>query len=238
MDLEGIASIALLPSGCISGHFIPRSSSLPPNRSCFALYGTELPCDRECSRGEDYRLIKLTLFDYVLKREHDVIVECRGQDAARFETASHVHGWEEDVVHMVEKNKERSRKLSVSFECDTLKAEKDAEIHINRYLPHLVGYDAIVNIGIMKIRGLDFDLKADEKESDCLNATGNINADSSVLHSESSLHSPQSTGLSDYKISSSLSCNQDEENSIGIVAINSVAEKPESDRDLANAAEN
>jgi hypothetical protein len=28
------------------------------------LHGEELECERECSRGEDYRLIKLTITDF------------------------------------------------------------------------------------------------------------------------------------------------------------------------------
>lgn len=29
----------------------------------------ELACERECSRGEDYRLIKLTIIDYNVNRQ-------------------------------------------------------------------------------------------------------------------------------------------------------------------------
>ncbi|XP_068654558.1 uncharacterized protein [Aristolochia californica] len=86
-DMEGIASIALLPSGSISGHFISL-----PDSVCYGLHGTELACERECSRGEDYRFIKLTIFDYASKRERAVVVECRGHDAARFRNVDHAHG--------------------------------------------------------------------------------------------------------------------------------------------------
>ncbi|KAH9331745.1 hypothetical protein KI387_003853 [Taxus chinensis] len=127
---------------------------------------SEIACERECSRGEDYRLIKLTVFDYSSKKEKDVIVECRGQDAARFQNADHVHGWEEDVISMVAKNKEKNNQLFIFFECETLKAEKDAEDHINRYLPHLIGCEAVVNIGTMKIRGLNFN--SDDNQADTL----------------------------------------------------------------------
>lgn len=30
-------------------------------------YGAEVACERECSRGEDYRLIKLTISDYSVR---------------------------------------------------------------------------------------------------------------------------------------------------------------------------
>ncbi|XP_058081096.1 uncharacterized protein LOC131229220 [Magnolia sinica] len=149
--MEGIASIALLPSGSISGHFIQL-----PHSICYALHGIELSCERECSRGEDYRLIKLTFFDYSSKRERVVVVECRGQDAARFHSIDHAHGWENDVVGMVEK-KYGKHKISVSFECETLKSEKAAEEHIKQFMPNLVGLDAIVNVGRMSIAGLEFD---------------------------------------------------------------------------------
>eukprot|EP01018_Ginkgo_biloba_P024864 Gb_02509 [translate_table: standard] len=63
---------------------------------------------------------------------------------------------------MVEKNKEKRNKLFISFECETLKAENDAQDHIRRYLPNLIGCDAVVNIGTMKIRGLDFNSEEDQ----------------------------------------------------------------------------
>ncbi|KAL5582211.1 hypothetical protein UlMin_014653 [Ulmus minor] len=155
--MEGVASIALLPCGSISGHFVQLPGSI-----CFGLHGTELACERECSRGEDYRLIKLTIIDYNRKKERIVVVECRGHDAARLRSIEHAHGWENDVVGMVEE-KHGKNKIVVSFDCETLKAEKAAEDHIKRFMPKLAGLDAIVNIGRMTITGLDFE--AEEVES-------------------------------------------------------------------------
>ncbi|XP_002279000.1 uncharacterized protein LOC100243877 isoform X3 [Vitis vinifera] len=148
---EGVASIALLPCGSLSGHFIQL-----PHAICFGLHGTELACERECSRGEDYRLIKLTITDFSSKREQTVIVECRGHDAARFHSIDRAHGWEMDVVGMVEQ-KHGKNKIVVSFECETLKADKAAEDHIRQFMPKLAGLDAVVNIGRMSITGLDLE---------------------------------------------------------------------------------
>ncbi|KAG2715578.1 hypothetical protein I3843_03G087000 [Carya illinoinensis] len=148
--MEGVASIALLPCGSISGHFIQL-----PHSVCYGLHGTELECERECSRGEDYRLIKLTIIDYNRKKEQSLVVECRGHDAARFHSIDHAHGWENDVVGMVE-HKDGKNKILVSFACETLKAEKAAEEHIRQFMPKLAGLDAVVNIGPMSIAGLDF----------------------------------------------------------------------------------
>ncbi|KAF3776690.1 hypothetical protein EJ110_NYTH47635 [Nymphaea thermarum] len=156
---EGIASIALLPCGSISGHFIQL-----PHSVCYALHGavmqflvlvnfllsltvalvpvTEIACERECSRGEDYRLIKLTISDYVTQREKNVIVECRGHDAARFCNVEHAHGWDNDVIRTLEKV-EKKDKISVSFECETLKSDKAAEDHIRQFMPKLVGLGAV-----------------------------------------------------------------------------------------------
>ncbi|KAG9159619.1 hypothetical protein Leryth_013606 [Lithospermum erythrorhizon] len=135
--MEGMASIALLPCGSISGHFIQF-----PQNICYGLHGIELACERECSRGEDYRLMKLTILDYKNKKERDVIVECKGHDAARIQNVEHAHGWEKDVVGMVEKKQEK-RKILVSFECETLKADKAAEDHIRQFMPKLAGMNAI-----------------------------------------------------------------------------------------------
>ncbi|KAH0849204.1 hypothetical protein HID58_091448 [Brassica napus] len=151
---EGVASIALLPCGSISGHFIHMPLSI-----CYGLHGTvveqELACETECSRGEDYRLMKLTIIDYNRKKEQTVVVECKGHDAARINDVEHAHGWEEDVIGLVEE-KHGKKKVSVSFECETLKADQAAEDHIRQFMPKLAGLDAVINIGPMKITGLDF----------------------------------------------------------------------------------
>uniref|UniRef100_A0A1D1ZHQ6 Imidazole glycerol phosphate synthase subunit HisH n=1 Tax=Anthurium amnicola TaxID=1678845 RepID=A0A1D1ZHQ6_9ARAE len=152
--MEGIASIALLPSGAISGHFIRLPESV-----CYGLHGTELTCERECSKGEDFRLIKLTITDYSTKKEQVVVVEGRGHDAARFYSIDNADGWEKDVIDMV-KQKHGKQKISVSFECETLKAESAAEEHIRRFMPKLTGLDAVVNVGRMSVSG--FNIKMDE----------------------------------------------------------------------------
>ncbi|KAG6742935.1 hypothetical protein POTOM_053879 [Populus tomentosa] len=57
---------------------------------------------------------------------------------------------------MVEE-KHGKKKIHVSFECETLKADKAAEDHIKQFMPKLAGLDAVVNIGRMSISGLDFE---------------------------------------------------------------------------------
>ncbi|KAB2011331.1 hypothetical protein ERO13_D09G010400v2 [Gossypium hirsutum] len=157
---EGVASIALLPNGSLSGHFIQLPQSI-----CYGLHGTELACEMECSRGEDYRLIKLTIIDYNNKKDHTVVVECRGHDAARFHNINHAHGWEKDVVDMVEE-KEGKKKILVSFECETLKSDKAAEEHIKQFMPKLSGLDAVVNIGRMSISGMDSEAETADSKQD------------------------------------------------------------------------
>ncbi|MFQ6630537.1 hypothetical protein Gotur_009991, partial [Gossypium turneri] len=142
---EGVASIALLPNGSLSGHFIQLPQSI-----CYGLHGTELACEMECSRGEDYRLIKLTIIDYNNKKDHTVVVECRGHDAARFHNINHAHGWEKDVVDMVEE-KEGKKKILVSFECETLKSDKAAEEHIKQFMPKLSGLDAVGIVSLERV---------------------------------------------------------------------------------------
>ncbi|GAB2299263.1 hypothetical protein Dimus_033333 [Dionaea muscipula] len=156
--MEGVASIALLPDGSISGHFIHL-----PNSVCFGLVGSELACERECSRGEDYRLIKLTIIDYNRKKESNVVVECKGHDAARFHSIDHAHGWENEVVKEVEQEHQKN-KICVSFECEKLKAEKAAEDHIRQFMPKLAGMDAVVNVGRMIIQGLYFEPEEGDDE--------------------------------------------------------------------------
>ncbi|CAH1413794.1 unnamed protein product [Lactuca virosa] len=106
-------------------------------------------------RGEDYHLVKLTIIDFNSKKERDVVVERRGHDAARLCNIDHAHGWEKDVVSLVSKEQEK-RKIAISFECETLKADEAAEGHIRQFMPKLTGLDAVVNIGKMSVTGLDF----------------------------------------------------------------------------------
>lgn len=159
-EMLGVASIALLPNGSISGHFIRL-----PHSTCYGLHGTELTCERECSRGEDYRLLKLNIIDFNTEKEETVIVECKGHDAARFNNIEHAHGWEKDVVKEVEQKKTQNN-FSVCFSCETLKAEKAAEDHIKQFMPKLVGMDAVVNIGKMTITGLDFEEEEERQEEE------------------------------------------------------------------------
>ncbi|KAK9105336.1 hypothetical protein Scep_022180 [Stephania cephalantha] len=216
--MEGVGSVALLPDGSISGHFIQL-----PNSLCYGLHGTvkiqlgfdglleiirgcnwmhyamgyEETGERRChseSKSRNARIkgswlqrvgrmrdchlavagerrnaqglgemlggntvrISRLVSTTLRKKERDVIVECRGHDAARFQNIDHAHGWDEDVSGMVEQ-KHGKHKISVSFECETLKAGKTAEDHIKQFIPKVAGLDAVVNIGRMKIAGLDFD---------------------------------------------------------------------------------
>lgn len=53
-----------------------------------------------------------------------------------------VDSWEKDVVGMVEQ-KHGKNKILLSFECETLKADKAAEDHIKQFMPKLAGMDAV-----------------------------------------------------------------------------------------------
>lgn len=46
------------------------------------------------------------------------------------------------MVGMLEE-KDKKHKVSVSFDCETLKAEKAAEEHIKKFMPKLAGLDAV-----------------------------------------------------------------------------------------------
>ncbi|CAD5176093.1 unnamed protein product [Musa acuminata subsp. malaccensis] len=63
-----------------------------PGRKGGPRYYYKLSCERECSRGEDYRLIKLSIIEYARRKEKVIVVECRGHDCARFQNVDHAHG--------------------------------------------------------------------------------------------------------------------------------------------------
>lgn len=59
---------------------------------------------------------------------------------------------------MVEE-KHGKRKTSVHFECETLKADEAAQDHLRRFMPKLVGMDAVGNFIVdcdSRIPGFDF----------------------------------------------------------------------------------
>ncbi|KAG1368626.1 Cyclic nucleotide-gated ion channel 2 [Cocos nucifera] len=76
--------------------------------------------------------------------------------------------WEKDVVDVVEQ-KHGKQKISISFECETLKAENAAEEHIKKYMPNLAGLDAVGRwVGALqhqKIRSDDHDDEDSNNES-------------------------------------------------------------------------
>lgn len=46
------------------------------------------------------------------------------------------------MVSLVAKEQEK-RKIAISFECETLKADEAAEGHIRQFMPKLTGLDAV-----------------------------------------------------------------------------------------------
>ncbi|XP_021770002.1 uncharacterized protein LOC110734237 isoform X2 [Chenopodium quinoa] len=151
-EMEGIASIALLPCGSISGHFIRL-----PHSTCYGLHGIELACERECSRGDDYRLIKLNIVDFANAKD----MMPQGLRMLNM----YMDSWGKDITNEVEQKQIKS-KIVVSFECEALKADKAAEDHIRQYMPKLAGMDAVVNTGKMTITGLDFNEEDDDETED------------------------------------------------------------------------
>ncbi|GJN30936.1 hypothetical protein PR202_gb19283 [Eleusine coracana subsp. coracana] len=111
--MEGVASIALLPSGAISGHFIRLPDSI-----CYGLHGTRThrssfpsySCSfvhssfENCtlSSERETRMFFFLLFSLLSrktmmlmwqsKKEKVIVVECRGHDAARLQNVDHLHG--------------------------------------------------------------------------------------------------------------------------------------------------
>ncbi|KAF2598552.1 hypothetical protein F2Q68_00011835 [Brassica cretica] len=124
---EGVASIVLLPCGSISGHFIHMPLSI-----CYGLHGTELACETECSRGEDYRLMKLTIIDYNVTKF--IAFQRQQADELNIKTYLVCESFRCDRA---------SRRKSVSFECETLKADQAAEDHVRQFMPKLAGLDAV-----------------------------------------------------------------------------------------------
>ncbi|GJN30934.1 hypothetical protein PR202_gb19281 [Eleusine coracana subsp. coracana] len=114
-------------------------------------------CVKSCGGGEFQQLVP--------KRRNGGNEELRAPCDISFPDANNLLcSWEEDIVGLVEK-KHGNRKVLLSFECETLKADKDAEEHITKYMPNLCGLDAVVNVGKMSISGINLD-EEDEPKGD------------------------------------------------------------------------
>ncbi|GAQ78207.1 hypothetical protein KFL_000090530 [Klebsormidium nitens] len=160
LHIEGVASLALLPDGCISGHLIDAVTKMS-----YGIFGKEIKCERECSRGEDYKLVDLTILEFKSQKECTLVVEQRGADAARIRTAEDAHGWEEEVLEAAREGRSGAPP-NVTFDCETLKADADARRHIQRFLPTLEGQDAVVNVGKMVASGVKFEATKSNRKRD------------------------------------------------------------------------
>jgi hypothetical protein len=66
--------------------------------------------------------------------------------------------WEEEVLEAAREG-HRGAAPQLTFDCETLKADADAERHIQKFLPALEGQDAVINVGKMTVKGLKFEEK-------------------------------------------------------------------------------
>lgn len=81
-------------------------------------------------------------FSFVYTDDHHFLDDHHTDDILNFWFAFTWNSWDEDVVGMIEQ-KDAKNKILVSFECQTLKAEKAAEDHIRQFMPKLAGLDAV-----------------------------------------------------------------------------------------------
>lgn len=71
--------------------------------------------------------------------------------------------WEEEILEAAREG--RCGALpNVTFDCETLKADADAQRHIRRFLPGLEGQDAVINVGKMVASGVKFEAKKSSKK--------------------------------------------------------------------------
>eukprot|EP00899_Mesostigma_viride_P006455 jgi/Mesvir1/15810/Mv03366-RA.1 len=156
-DVDGVAWLVFLPDGSLSGHAIDKTT-----QKCYGVMGTEIACEKECSHGEDYKLLQASIIDFKSGAEHKLLLQRTGWDVAKMDSIPGLlPGWDplpEDAGGTANGNNRGNSgsahgdRAELRFSCETLKSDEAAEEHVKKFLPKLVGWGAIVNIGPITMR--------------------------------------------------------------------------------------
>eukprot|EP00026_Physarum_polycephalum_P014317 Phypoly_transcript_14816.p1 GENE.Phypoly_transcript_14816~~Phypoly_transcript_14816.p1 ORF type:complete len:284 (+),score=68.05 Phypoly_transcript_14816:85-936(+) len=125
------------------GHVIDSTT-----KQCFGFMATQIerknPLDCCCQADDPPLWFKMTIIDYQDKKETQRVIEKTGGDYLILSSPN------------------------ISFVTENLKTGQQAEEHMRKYNPKLLGYaDALVCVGDMTIRDLDFDESCDENNLIC-----------------------------------------------------------------------
>lgn len=148
--MSGMADVAVLPSGVLSGHFIdPRSGT------CFAIMGKQVVSENVCYRDPDWSLCKLTLINNASGKELGTWVQRTGGDMLTFRPPDLSDDVTSQAVHadMLELDDEAEceQMPCVIFNAENILCGAEAEAHLTKFNPKICGRDAIVTQGSMQV---------------------------------------------------------------------------------------
>mmetsp|Transcript_40279 Transcript_40279/g.89457 ORF Transcript_40279/g.89457 Transcript_40279/m.89457 type:complete len:310 (+) Transcript_40279:148-1077(+) len=149
---RGISQLAMLESGHMSGHLVDFHT-----QQCYGIMGKCLTTTAQslpaCEEDADTDVLKLTIYNFKGQGSVDAVVEKTGGDLAKFTPAS---SWYiSRYLDPADPGElERMQEVQVSFNGSQLLEGQLAEEHVRKFFPRLSGRNALVNIGIMEIRGL------------------------------------------------------------------------------------
>lgn len=112
-SLQGTAVLALLPSGQISGHILDAHSG-----ACFGFMARQLTAERECTRDSEWRLLHVTIIDYMSGQEFHFAAERTAEDAATIQAPLQMHGEEEQLIAALQGHADAD--VDFKFRCTTI----------------------------------------------------------------------------------------------------------------------
>lgn len=147
--IEGTATLALVGQNWIVGSLCECVDG--KDRS-FPIYGKVIKSFRECTRDEDWSLVRLDIMVKMpcIQKNFRTFAEKSGADAISLKAPIDWHGDEFDEF-MNKMNEEsifdRHTTIHFSFECERLLTDAAADGEVSKHFPWLAGFGAILNQG-------------------------------------------------------------------------------------------
>ncbi|KAI3424999.1 hypothetical protein D9Q98_008380 [Chlorella vulgaris] len=164
VELSGIAYLALLPGGGITGHFVCRPSAFGPRRRrSFGLMGEVLVAGRECTRDPDWGVLRMTLVSFAATStsssgsssggEVTFLAERSEGDAMHLAAPVPWQGIELEDLPALDAGCTctTASGLTLDFRCGQLLTGPAGESMLRRLQPSLAGQGAVLNVGDMRL---------------------------------------------------------------------------------------
>lgn len=152
-SISGLAYLACFPNASITGHVVADAAA-GGGRKTWGLVGEQVISRRECTRDEEWGVVRLSLMDFAGgasggRPVATFLTERSGGDAAVLRAPVEWQGTEEEERQSLEVG---CSAVHMSFRCDQLMAGDAAEALLRRLQPSLCGRGALVNVGAVELQ--------------------------------------------------------------------------------------